>query len=182
SRMNWVRIESEVLRDSILALSGGLNREAGGPGMFFRVKDEVAQGFQMFKWYPSDEKAQLRRSIYSFQRRSLSMPLMEVFDAANMSESCSRRSVTTVAPQALTLLNGELTAVESKRFAARVVELAGADPVRQIGKAFSLALLREPANGELQAARALYEGRSPEEALTRLGTVLFNLNEFLYLE
>ncbi len=182
SRMNWLRIESEVLRDSILALSGGLNHEAGGPGMFFRVKDEVAQGFQMFKWYPSDEKAQLRRSIYAFQRRSLSMPLMEVFDAANMSESCSRRSVTTVAPQALTLLNGELTALESKRFAARVVELAGADPGRQIVKAFSLALLRDPSSGELQAARALYEGRSPEGALTRLSTALFNLNEFLYLE
>ena len=182
SRMNWVRIESEVLRDSILALSGSLNREAGGPGMFYSVKDEVAQGFQMFKWYPSDEKAQLRRSIYAFQRRSLSMPLMEVFDAANMSESCSRRSVTTVAPQALTLLNGELTAVESKRFASRVIELAGADPVRQIGKAFALTLLREPSGAELQKARTLYEGRSPQEALTRLGTVLFNLNEFIYLE
>jgi len=182
SRMNWVRIESEVLRDTILAISGSLNREAGGPGMFFSVKDEVAQGFQMFKWYPSDEKAQLRRSIYAFQRRSLSMPLMEVFDAANMSESCSRRSVTTVAPQALTLLNGELTAVESRRFAARVIELAGADPARQIGKAFTLALLREPAGAELQKARTLYEGRTPEEALTRLATVLFNLNEFIYLE
>ena len=110
------------------------------------------------------------------------MPLMEVFDAANMSESCSRRSVTTVAPQALTLLNGELTAVESRRFAARVIELAGADPKRQIGKAFALALLREPTGAELQKARTLYEGRSPEEALTRLGTVLFNLNEFIYLE
>ncbi len=182
SRMNWVRLEAEVLRDSILAISGGLNREAGGPGMFFGVKDEVAQGFQMFKWYPSDEKAQRRRSIYAFQRRSLAMPLMEVFDAANMSESCSQRSVTTVAPQALTLLNGELTAVESRRFAARVIELAGADPARQISKAFALALLRAPSSDELQKARTLYEGRSPEEALARLGTVIFNLNEFLYLE
>ena len=87
SRMNWLRLESEVLRDSMLSLSGGLNPEAGGPGMFFNVKDEIAQGFQMFKWYPSDQKAQLRRSIYAFQRRSLTMPMMEVFDAANMSES-----------------------------------------------------------------------------------------------
>ena len=182
SRMNWMRIESEVLRDSILTLSGSLNHEAGGPSMFFGVKDEVAQGFQMFKWYPSDDKAQLRRSIYAFQRRSLSMPLMEVFDTANMSESCSRRSVTTVAPQALTLLNGELSAVESQRFAARVIELAGADPARQIGKAFSLALLREPSPAERQKASTLYEGRTPQDALARLGTVLFNLNEFIYLE
>ncbi len=182
SRMNWVRIESEVLRDSILALSGSLNREAGGPGMFFGVKEEVARGFQMFKWYPSEDKAKLRRTIYAFQRRSLPMPLMEVFDAANMSESCSRRSVTTVAPQALTLLNGELTAVESGRFADRVIELTGADPALQIGKAFSLALLREPSGDEMQKARALYDNRGQREALARLATVIFNLNEFIYLE
>ena len=182
ARMNWIRIESEALRDSILSHSGGLNPEAGGPGMFFHVKDEVAQGFQMFKWYPSDEQARRRRSLYAFQRRSLTMPLMEVFDAANMSESCSRRSVTTVAPQALTLLNGELTAEESRRFAARVIELAGPDPERQIHKAFTLTLVRQPTAAETQRARALYEGRTPQQALTRLGTVLFNLNEFLYLE
>jgi hypothetical protein len=180
--MNWLRLESEVLRDSILSLSGSLNKEAGGPGMFFSVKDEIAQGFQMFKWYPSDEQAQRRRSIYAFQRRSLTMPMMEVFDAANMSESCARRSVTTVAPQALTLLNGELTAAESRRFASRVIELAGTDPGRQITKAFFLSLLRGPSEAETEKARGLYSGRSPEEALARLATVLFNLNEFLYLE
>lgn len=182
SRMNWIRLESEALRDSILAVSGGLNAEAGGPGMFFDVKDEIAQGFQMFKWYPSPENAQRRRSVYAFQRRSLPMPLMEVFDAANMSESCARRSATTVSPQALTLLNGELTATESRRFAARVIELAGPDPSRQIQKAFSLTLLREPAGAELERARKLYDGRQPADALTRLGAVLFNLNEFIYLE
>ena len=182
ARMNWTRLESEVIRDSILAASGGLNPEAGGPGMFFQVKDEVAQGFGMFKWYASDEKAQRRRSIYAFQRRSLSMPLMEVFDAANMSESCARRGVTTVAPQALTLLNGELTAEESKRLAARVIELVGPDPARQIAKTFALILTRDPTRVELQSARELYQGRSPAEALARLSTVLFNVNEFIYLE
>jgi len=182
SRMNWIRLESEALRDSILSVSGGLNAEAGGPGMFFDVKDEIAKGFQMFKWYPSPENAQRRRSVYAFQRRSLPMPLMEVFDAANMSESCARRSATTVSPQALTLLNGELTATESRRFAERVIELVGPDPSRQIQKAFSLALLREPAGAELERARKLYDGRQPADALARLGAVLFNLNEFIYLE
>jgi mono/diheme cytochrome c family protein len=182
SRMNWMRLESEALRDSMLMLSGGLNRQTGGPGMFFGVKDEIAQGFQMFKWYASDEQAQRKRSVYAFQRRSLPMPLMEVFDAANMSESCARRGTTTVSPQALTLLNGEFTAVESRRFAGRVIELAGPDPARQIAKAFSLALQREPLAAELDRARGLYSGREPLDALTRLATVLFNLNEFLYLE
>lgn len=183
SRMNWIRLESEALRDSMLAVSGGLNPEAGGPGMFFHVKDEIAQGFQMFKWYPSDEAAQRRRSIYAFQRRSIAMPLMEVFDAANMSESCARRGTTTVSPQALTLLNGELTAQESQRFAARILELVGpADPERQIRQAFFLALQRDPSSAELSQAKRLFEGRDARAALTRLATVLFNLNEFLYLE
>ena len=58
-RMNWIRLESEVLRDSMLALSGRSESRSGGPGMFFNVKDEIAQGFEIFKWYPSDEKQQL---------------------------------------------------------------------------------------------------------------------------
>ncbi|MBM3756512.1 MAG: DUF1553 domain-containing protein [Acidobacteria bacterium] len=181
-RANWSRLEAEVLRDSLLSLSGRLNSEAGGPGMFFNVSDEVAKGFQMFKWYPSEEKQQLRRSIYAFQRRSLAMPMLEVFDAANMSESCSRRGSTTVAPQALTLLNGALTATESEHFAARVIELAGPSMEKQVDRAFDLVLARPPKPAELSEARKLYEGRAPKEALTRLATVLFNLNEFLYLE
>jgi hypothetical protein len=110
------------------------------------------------------------------------MPMMEVFDGANMSESCSRRSTTTVAPQALTLLNGSLTASESKHFAERVIEIAGSDADRQIDRAFVLTLARSPRADELEKARQLYKGRDPKEALTRLATVLFNLNEFLYLE
>ena len=110
------------------------------------------------------------------------MPMMEVFDGANMSESCSRRSVTTVAPQAFTLLNGQLTTTESAHFAERVLEMAGADPDRQITTAFSLALSREPNADEKQKARTLFENASAKEALSRLGAVLFNLNEFIYLE
>jgi hypothetical protein len=181
-RANWSRLEAEVLRDSLLSLSGRLNPEAGGPGMFFDVSDEVAKGFQMFKWYPSEEKQQLRRSIYAFQRRSLAMPMLEVFDAANMSESCSRRSSTTVAPQALTLLNGAMTATESEHFAARVIELAGPAMERQVDRAFQIVLARAAKPAEVAEARKLYDGRAPKEALARLATVLFNLNEFLYLE
>jgi len=175
-------MDAEVLRDSMLFLSGRLNPSTGGPGMFFSVSEEVAKGFQMFKWYPSPEQDQLRRSIYAFQRRSLMMPMLEVFDGANMSESCARRSSTTVAPQALTLLNGSHTASESRYFAERVIELAGPDHARQIDKAFELTLVREPRAEERAKAMTLYAGRQPKEALARLATVLFNLNEFLYLE
>jgi cytochrome c553 len=181
-RMNWLRLESEILRDSILAISGRLRTEAGGPGMFFDVPNDVAEGFEFFKWFPSDEQQQLRRTIYAFQRRSVMMPMMEVFDGANMSESCSRRNVTTVAPQAFTLLNGQLTRREASHFAARVVELAGPDPKKQIEKAFMLALSRPPAADETERAHALFQNTPALDALARLGSVLFNLNEFIYLE
>lgn len=181
-RMNWLRLESEIIRDSILSISGRLRTEAGGPGMFFDVPADVAEGFEFFKWFPSEEQQQLRRTVYAFQRRSVTMPMMEVFDAANMSESCSRRSVTTVAPQAFTLLNGQLTTAESKHFAARVVELAGPDRDKQIEKAFTLALLRKPTTDEIEKARTLFANTPASDALARLGSVLFNLNEFIYLE
>jgi len=142
----------------------------------------VAEGFEFFKWFPSDEKDQRRRTIYTFQRRSVVMPMMEVFDGANMSESCARRNVTTVAPQAFTLLNSDLTNTEVKHFAARVVELAGTDPGRQIDRAFRMALSRPPSPEEVKSARATMAGMKAREALARLGLVMFNLNEFIYLE
>src|SRR5579864_3469767 len=181
-RMNWLRLESEVVRDTILALSGRLQKVDGGPGVFLNIPADVADGFEFFKWFPSDEKDQLRRSIYTFQRRSVVMPMMEVFDAANMSESCARRNVTTVAPQAFTLLNSEFTNTEAKHFAGRVIELSGPDPEQQIDRAFRLALNRPPTHDEVEKARRAMAGVEPREALAHLGVVLFNLNEFMYVE
>lgn len=181
-RMNWQRLEGEVIRDSMLKVSGRLQATAGGPGVFFDISQDMAEGFSFFKWYPSEEKERLRRTVYHFQRRSVMMPLMEVFDGANMSETCSRRGATTVPPQAFALLNGETTHAEARHFAKRVIALAGADPARQIAHAFRLALGRSAAEEESAQARELYATRTQEEALTRLGVVLFNLNEFLQLE
>jgi hypothetical protein len=181
-RMNWQRLESEAVRDSILALSGRLKKTDGGPGVFLNIPADVADGFEFFKWFPSDEKDQLRRTIYTFQRRSVVMTMMEVFDGANMSESCARRNVTTVAPQAFTLLNSDFTNTEARHFAERVIELAGPDPERQIDRAFRMALSRPPSRKEIESARATMAGMEAREALARLSLVLFNLNEFMYLE
>ena len=127
--------------------------------MFFSVKDEMAQGFQMFKWYPSDEKAQLRRSIYAFQRRSL-------IDADDGSLRRGQHERELLAAErdhggaagahvAQWRIDG--SGIATLRGARDRV--AGPDPERQIGKAFALALLREPAGAEMQKARTLYDGR-----------------------
>ncbi len=181
-RMNWIRLESEVIRDTLLSLSGDLQPSPGGPGAFFAIGQDVADGFEFFKWFASDEKEQARRTVYMFQRRSVMMPMMEVFDGANMSESCSRRNVTTVAPQAFTLLNGSNTVEASRKLAERVIESVGPQPGKQVARAFEVTLGRAPSAEESTKAQSLYSRGKPADALARLNTVLFNLNEFLYLE
>jgi len=181
-RMNWIRLEGEALRDSVLAVSGQLQTVDGGPGAFVNVPADVAAGFEFFKWFPSDEKTQSRRTIYTFQRRSVMNPMIEVFDGANMSEVCSRRASTVVPTQAFTLMNGEFINREAKHFADRVVELAGTDRDKEVNEAFQLALDRSPSALERQKAGKLFDGTPSREALTRLGVVLFNLNEFIYME
>jgi len=174
-RMNWQRLDAEVLRDSILSVSGRLNPAPGGPPVLFDVPQDVAQGFEFFKWYPSSEEEQRRRSVYLIQRRSVLMPMAETFDAPNLSTSCARRQSTIVAPQALTLLNGALTRTEARHLAARVER--SADPV---GDAFWLTLSRPPTETERRTAAPL-AAKGPD-GLASLGVVLFNLNEFLYVE
>jgi hypothetical protein len=181
-KMNWLRLEGETIRDSMLAVSGKLEKSDGGPGTFVNLPADVAEGFEFFKWFPSDEKEQARRTIYTFQRRSVMNPMIEVFDGANMSEVCSRRSTTVVPTQAFSLLNSDFTSVQAKYLAARLTESAGNNLDRGLDEAFQLALARRPSAAERQKYKALFADKPPIEGYTRLGVVLFNLNEFIYLE
>jgi hypothetical protein len=177
--MNWLRMDAEVLRDTLLMLSGRLNPESGGPGALLDVPPDVAEGFEFFKWFPSEGREQSRRTIYTFQRRSVVDPMMETFDVASIAASCARRNTTTVAPQALTLMNGGLPNSAAKQFAARLVEMAGPDVDRQVEHAFWAALSRAPSDAERRKARAM---AAAPDGLNQLALVLFNLNEFLYVE
>ncbi len=181
-RMNWIRLDSEVLRDSILALSGRLNPARSGPSVLLDVPKDVAEGYEMFKWFASEQQEQRRRSVYAFQRRSVGSAFMETFDVANMGVSCARRSVTTVAPQALTLLNGKLTNTEARHFAQRILREGERDQEDPVERAFWSALSRPPSEQEKREALELVARTTPVEGFTRLGVVLFNLNEFIYLE
>jgi hypothetical protein len=109
-------------------------------------------------------------------------PMVEVFDGANMSEVCSRRSSTVVPTQAFSLLNSEFTNTQAANFAKYVIEHAGTDPAKGMDAAFMRALGRVPSAKERDRYLSLASGKSQLEALTQLGVVLFNLNEFLYLE
>jgi len=181
-RMNWIRLEGEEIRDSMLAISGQLQKSNGGPGAFVSLPEDVAGGFEFFKWFPSDEKLQAQRTVYTFQRRSVMNPMIEVFDGANMSEVCSRRSATVVPTQAFSLLNGDFTYKTAKHLAERMVELAGPDVDKQLDLTFVSTLARRPTEAERSKYKTMFAGKPAVESLASLGVVLFNLNEFLYLE
>jgi len=129
-------------------------------------------------WTASSEAETSRRTIYAFVKRGLVLPMLEVLDLADTVSSCPQRQITTVAPQALSLFNGEFVNQQATHFAARLRREAGADPVKQLQLAWRLALCREPRQDEL--ARMLqFEKDEPLEQVCR---VIFNLNEFAYPE
>jgi mono/diheme cytochrome c family protein len=179
-RMNRQRLEGESLRDSILAVSGRLNPERGGPGIFPKLPDELAnlRIKNRVVWEPENGAEALKRSVYIMQRRQLQVPFLNVMDAPALNESCPVRAVSTTAVQALSMMNGELVTEEAKHFADRVSETAGPDEGDRIRLAFRLALARPPEPGELQKARDfLHSGGD----LTGLCRILVNTNEFAYV-
>ncbi len=181
SRMPRRRLEGEVIRDGILAVSGRLNRVMRGPGVYPRLPDSMKD--QMFvknwpAWEPSDGPDSRRRSIYVFQRRQLPLPLLEMLDAPVPQTSFERRNVSTTAIQSLTLLNGRLVAEESQHFAARLRQEAGDNRRSQIVRAFELAFARGPSGEELKR----YDEFARREGLVSVCRVLLNANEFVYVD
>ena len=192
-RQNRQRLEGEAIRDSILSVSGRLNLEAGGPSVYPKISDEVLSTGSTHKWGSSPEDQQRRRTIYVFQRRSLALPLTEVFDGPDMVNTCPRRQSTTIAPQALALFNGAFGREESSHFAARVLRESGNKTEAQIERAWRLALVRRPTAAEREKSLAFLTKKAalhraekkadPERAaLADLCHVLFNTNEFLYAD
>ena len=177
SRMNRVRLEGEVIRDSLLAISGQLNPAMGGPGVFPPVPKEIIRG-SMGGWPQSDRASEYsRRSIYIFARRNLRFPFLEVFDAPDNNLSCPVRGQSTTAPQSLTLLNAEEVTTAAKLTAARL-KPEGRSIEEQIMQAYRLILGRAPTAKELSLARG-FLAQSPLDEFCR---ALFNLNDFVYVE
>jgi hypothetical protein len=153
------RVEAEVLRDSILSVSGELSLEAGGPGVFPQINEDVARqpqhrmGSLAPAYHPSPLKRQRnRRAIYAFQQRSLVDPMIEVFNGPGPDLSCERREASTVPTQAFALFNSAFVHDMALAFAARIeAEAKGTDG--RIRRAFQLAYGRHPDLREMNASR-----------------------------
>ncbi|MFN5328922.1 MAG: PSD1 and planctomycete cytochrome C domain-containing protein [Planctomycetota bacterium] len=155
------RLEAEVVRDSLLAISGLLDTKQFGPAM--------------------TDPSHHRRAIYSALKRSRMPAMMTLFDAPDSLQSAEERPITTVAPQALLLLNSPLVAEISQGISARVLA-DGGEPVKQM---FQRVLLREPTPREAEDAsqflKSVAQG-DKKRALTELAQVLAISNEFFYVD
>jgi hypothetical protein len=103
---------------------------------------------------------------------------METFDLPDNFVSCSRRTVSTVAPQAVTLLNNPFTVQMAQAFASRLEKEAGANPDQRVTTAWRLAFGRDPQEAERTVALRLLQNGS----LTEFCRAVMNLNEFIYLD
>ena len=181
------RLSAEQLRDALLAVSGLLTAKTNGPPVWPDLPPEILQANPAFLddnetktkgWYPSPKEDQHARSVFLVQKRTVRVPFMETFDLPENSVSCARRTESTVAPQALSLLNSPLAVEAARAFAARVTKEAGADQHAQISRAFALALQREPLKSERELCQRLLH----QSSLPELCRALLNLNEFVYLD
>jgi len=172
------RLDAEIIRDSILAVSGGLNLQMGGPPVFPMIPDEIVKSMYYGIWKQKEDGPSVwRRSVYIYRNRGLPFPLLDVFDLPNQNLACGARNVTTVPTQALTLMNDDFVLKQAELFANRLEEAAPGDRSKQIDLAYQIALARIPRADEKQLAADFLKDR----AMADFANVMLNLNEFLYV-
>lgn len=142
SRMNRKRLDAECIRDAILAAAGTLDASFGGPNVGGATKvDSNDQKVQNLEYAFSFDDT--RRSVYTAAFRNVRHPLFEVFDFADINQPISQRATSTVATQALYLMNHPKVIEQARAAADRVLKEAGSLPDR-IQNAYQHSLGRRP--------------------------------------
>ncbi|MBI3865951.1 MAG: DUF1553 domain-containing protein [Planctomycetia bacterium] len=192
-RMPLRRLESEIIRDSILAVSGKLDRATGGPAVPIKPLPDGMVVIETQNLPPGANP--FRRSLYLVSRRNYQPTELSVFDQPLVATNCTRRTSAAVALQSLAMLNGTFATEQADQFAKRVIATAGGDELKRIDLAFKLALSRPPGSEELDKSRLLLArqfqrslsqpntkpAEADEQALAHLCHMLLNTNEFLYI-
>jgi hypothetical protein len=179
-RMPYKRLEVEVIRDSMLAISGRLNTKMFGPSVYPEIPPAALEGSSDPDkiWKASTEQDASRRTVYVFLKRSMIVPMLDVLDLCDTSHSTARRLNTSVATQALTLFNGDFVNAQARYLAERLRREAGDDARKQIDLAWRLTLARPPKPDEISAMLDFLK----RESLEQMCRVIFNLNEFVYAD
>lgn len=196
------RLEAEVLRDSILALTGRINRKPFGPPipvMADRVGQWVIGKENLNAGRPGPvipmKGEEFRRSVYVEARRSRPLAMLDTFDLPRMEPHCNARSSSTVAPQSLMLVNGPFVVEAATALAERVTAEAGVATNDRVRRAWQLVYSRDPSEIELATAAVFLEEQAAElakragkddapatQAFASLCQVLLGSNEFLYVD
>jgi hypothetical protein len=194
------RMEAEAVRDTILAVSGTLNSASSGASVYPKISRAVleTQSRPGDGWNTSSPTEAARRSVYVAVKRTLLVPELEVLDFPSTEETCEQRVVSTVAPQALTFLNGEFIHEQAQAFAERLAREAGPDNTNRIVRAYLLAFSRLPNEQERTALLQFLAQHSQQiekdtggkvfgtaaqaQALSAMCLVLLNTNEFAYVQ
>jgi hypothetical protein len=167
-RMNRRRLEVEPWRDSVLAVSGTLSREIGGPSS--RLTEDHR-----------------RRTLYGFISRHQLNDLLRLFDFPDPNITAGERAVTTVPLQQLFVLNSDFMVGQAKSLAKRLSQEAGTDPDR-IKRAFALLYGRSPNDLELRSALEFMAASSSAESgdtlapLEQFCLAMLGTNEFAYVD
>lgn len=210
-RQDLKRLDAEELRDAILAASGTLNRQMGGPSIKVPMEPEVIETiFTEFEpdnlWPVNPDPAQhTRRSLYLLRKRNVRLPLLVAYDAPDLMSVCGARNVSTHALQSLSMMNSSFMQSQSRALAARILSAAKPENSR-LRLMFRMVLGRGPTVAELEKARRFLRaqqglisqssskkekagpappaGESPTvfAVWTDLALAMLNLNEFVYLK
>jgi hypothetical protein len=190
-RMNRRRLEAEAIRDAILAVSGALDTTMGGSLLRFKNRDYVTSTASR------DETGydHNRRSVYLPVVRSALYELFQAFDFGDPSVSNGDRATTTVAPQALFMMNSPLVLKQTRQMAAALLAEPGLDDAGRVARIYEKALGRPPTNRETERALGFVRrlqaewavrGADAEERRLRAWQsfcrVLIASNEFVYVE
>jgi hypothetical protein len=158
----------------------------GNQKLCFSAFDEVLakQSRPGSGWDKSPADQQVRRSVYIFAKRTLGVPLLESFDAASPDTPIAQRSITTVAPQALTMLNSDFLNQQAAALSRRIKSSACCDPSGQIEALYEHALSREPSQREIDLALNFLQrwDDHDERTVAELCKLILNLNEFVYID
>jgi hypothetical protein len=176
-RKSPVRLEAEVVRDTMLAIAGELNPARLGPS--FRDCTEVLRS-GTYTYEPGDPQGAEynRRSVYRMWTRGGRSGLLDAFDCPDPSTTTPKRAVTTTPLQALALLNNSFVLRMADKFAERVSRDVGDDVALQVTRTYQLAYSRDPTADEVAMVRKVVE----LHGLSVLTRAIFNSSEFLYVD
>ncbi len=176
-RMPRRRLEAEAIRDTMLVVSGKIDLTMGGPSArWFGFVDDHSPHYS-YEDFAADGHGAWRRSIYRHIVRSVPDPFFEALDCADASILTPTRHTTLTALQALVMSNNRFVLSQAEHFAARLADAAATAP-QQVDYAFQLALGRPPSPDESN----IMSSYAKEHGLPSMCRLIFNLNEFLFID